>query len=408
MNKKGQNLVEIVIMFSIIVTGAIVALTLLGNNVGDLYNLAVNKVANFKPFGEPAQPAKAAIATETSGGVMELPQGGSLGGTSDAPVKQCNAGMCSIDFGDFVLTGIPENLGTFVETSGGAGGVDQLANLLTQIAEQQEVSDPDGSQEYLKLANLVHLQADILRHVENKVKSGATAIEFQDFYMGQTLQSTGYNVPSALGSVLSGLDINQTVFSTQYELGYARNKKVNDPASFTSLANQHPAYAIVDQYDKIISNPKYSESLKALTQEIYLNIADLSFNSKGQISATAASVNSSTEGTANTNMAISGSGGVSASASTSSGSGVVSTSGSVSSVDMSSVGNATGGSANTAGGSGNVPQYDPITGTVVNNVTFNSSTLDSILHPQYSLKDDINGALICAAGQNIDTSTSCH
>ena len=53
------------------------------------------------------------------------------------PQKSCANANCSIDFGDFVLTGIPENFDDFTETSGGFGE-DQTAlysNIISQLAD---------------------------------------------------------------------------------------------------------------------------------------------------------------------------------------------------------------------------------------------------------------------------------
>lgn len=342
MQGKGQNLVETLIILSVIIVGTIVALTLLGNNIGNTYNLAADKVTKFKPFG-----------MDTS----FITTAGSLGGTPDNPVQQCSAGTCGIDFGDFVLNGIPENFGDFVQTSGTSGGADQLADIFAQLAEQMQTSDPEGYEEYMRLANLVHIQADIVKQVENKAKTNPTNDELYDFYWNKKMSENSYSLPSGLADNLPGLNTNLT-FGWQIagsDINKARNSLIDTPLS-QDLINKYSAYAIIDQYDKIMANSKYSESLKTLTQELYLNVADLSFNAAEVLSTTTFC---------------------------------------------------------TGGGwcAKTTPVFDPITGEQTGTIDIPQPDPDHnniILHPQYSLKDNLNGALICTAGKNLDTGKSCH
>ena len=46
---------------------------------------------------------------------------GGLGGTREEPASACENGTCTLDFGDSVLTDIPEDFANFVETNGNGG-----------------------------------------------------------------------------------------------------------------------------------------------------------------------------------------------------------------------------------------------------------------------------------------------
>ncbi|MEW5821042.1 MAG: hypothetical protein AB1782_12695, partial [Cyanobacteriota bacterium] len=46
---------------------------------------------------------------------------GTLKGSINAPVKKCSNGYCIIDFGDYIMTGIPENYNEVLETTGNSG-----------------------------------------------------------------------------------------------------------------------------------------------------------------------------------------------------------------------------------------------------------------------------------------------
>lgn len=344
---EGSSLSQYAIIIALIALALVPILMLFGNNIKSILDSYSSMFeANNKIIEEH-------IADNSNNQL----KGGQLGGTPSNPVKECKDSSCTIDFGDFILTGLPENFGELTETSGTSGGEDLLADLLTQIAEQRKESDPEGSKEYLRLANLIHMQGDIVRQIEEKVTSGCTRKELQDFYFNTKLQATGYTIPTDLTDALPSVYLDQKlsmIMNAQSEIGYARDRKINSPAYFDSNKDQFPGFAIVDQYDTIMANSKYPDSLKNITQEIFQNFADLSFNAQGFLGATAF--------------------------------------------------------CSTAGGCSNAPQsqIDPITGVAKPPVTFSSGELDEVLHPKYSLKDDLSGALLCTAGKDKDTAKSCH
>lgn len=51
MRDKGQNLVEFLIIIAVVALGGIMALTLLGGNINEMFSKSVDKTANYKPFG---------------------------------------------------------------------------------------------------------------------------------------------------------------------------------------------------------------------------------------------------------------------------------------------------------------------------------------------------------------------
>lgn len=97
---------------------------------------------------------------------------GPLGGTIEKPVSQCDNGNCTIDFGEYVLQGIPENFNEFVQVAGTPGTTDVIANLFMQMAEQLEKEDKIDQAVYFKhLANMEHQTANVQREIENFIKA---------------------------------------------------------------------------------------------------------------------------------------------------------------------------------------------------------------------------------------------
>jgi hypothetical protein len=105
---KGQNLTEFVILIILVSIIAIVALSSMGTNITQLFNACNVKIGAFDPFG-------GLLNNSIKSSTVEP---GKLGGTETKAVKSCVDGVCAIDFGDYVLNGIPENFSVVTETSG--------------------------------------------------------------------------------------------------------------------------------------------------------------------------------------------------------------------------------------------------------------------------------------------------
>lgn len=286
-------------------------------------------------------------------------KGGSLGGTPSAPVVKCNfGGTCDIDYGEYILKGVPSDFGGFVEANGTSGGLDKLAATIKQIAQGLKEKDPtsDGYKEYERLANLIHMQGEIFRVIETKAKNDgnfATKVDYTTYMNNQV--SSLYTPPAEIAGALPGLDTSITFadfVKFDQTLGDARHTKVINGNTFGGTENTNLSHAIIDQYDQIIADGRFSDSLKALTQELFLNLNDLSaqalYNSEG--------VGLKFDGYTDYSWS----------------------------------------------------PYDPVDGTPLAMQTEPCDDLTSFLNPQFSLNGDINGALTCTAGKNITTGRACH
>lgn len=96
---------------------------------------------------------------------------GSLGGTNSQPAIECKDNECNIDFGDYVLKGLPGDFNEYVQNTGASGGTDKLASLLDQIAAALEAEgNKEGSLEVKKLASYSHNMATIEKSLETFVQ----------------------------------------------------------------------------------------------------------------------------------------------------------------------------------------------------------------------------------------------
>jgi hypothetical protein len=97
-------------------------------------------------------------------------QPGSLGGTPSSPSVQCTSGSCVIDFGDYVLKGIPETLSDVTTASRGGEATAVYANILTQMAYELMDTQPDQANLLLQMAEEARKMANVEIALDNKVK----------------------------------------------------------------------------------------------------------------------------------------------------------------------------------------------------------------------------------------------
>ncbi|MEW5820105.1 MAG: hypothetical protein AB1782_07920 [Cyanobacteriota bacterium] len=90
--------------------------------------------------------------------------------TPETPVKHCSGDTCSIDFGNFVLTGVPNNFNDFVQASASSGGTFMMADLMKQLAQQLKAQGLDDQAEnVIKLAVATHNIGAIEKEIEQLV-----------------------------------------------------------------------------------------------------------------------------------------------------------------------------------------------------------------------------------------------
>lgn len=274
MNNKGQNLIEFLLILALVVIVCIFAISTLGHSVFAQYSNSSVKVKGFQPFGKPYQ-TETSLKTDTSNV------------TNPDPQEQIADATPSIDLGPYILTGIPSDLNDFIETQGTSGGSDLFAGLFEQIADQlKENGDSDGYSEFKQLAELTRMMADMQKQDEQAAKtcqettgnlSGSDAHScFQTYYnsnQAPQLRDTLNDVLTSYNTDAENHDI--MVYN---DLGLARHSKITDTAQYESLKTTYPSFGLIDTYDSIMSNSKYSDELKSITTKIYQNLSDITTN----------------------------------------------------------------------------------------------------------------------------------
>jgi len=188
--------------------------------------------------------------------------------------------VCKIDFGEFILTGIPENFNEFLTTTGTSGGTEKLVSLITQIAKELENNgDQTGAAQYKDLANLGHFigyaQAEI-ENVNKECKKNDEAFCMHDAMKSNMLIKIPENVKELIPEQQRNLKTYDFISTT--DLGHAKNLQVTNPELFETLKDSNVSFKALESYTNIMNNPAYSESMKKVTEELYRNVAELSMH----------------------------------------------------------------------------------------------------------------------------------
>ncbi|MEW5821763.1 MAG: hypothetical protein AB1782_16330 [Cyanobacteriota bacterium] len=287
MLNKGQNLVEFVIIIAIVVLAGIVVYTFLGDNIHSTYMSSLEKSKSYKPFDFHASNNNDNSIT------YSIIEGGSLGGKPEAPVKECYNSECTIDYGEFILQGIPTNFGELIETSGTSAGQKELLSLIEQIALQLEQSgDVDGAQQYRDMANLGHFLAEIELKIETAAetcKNNADSFNCMKDKLAEA--NPGVQLPDNLKNIIPDFNSSECLWwqslknrriGAEQLVNY--NNNIYQSGEDISSTN-NASVAMFNIFNEIMNNQNYSDNMKAVTTELYDQLSELHTQFDSQVDA---------------------------------------------------------------------------------------------------------------------------
>lgn len=153
----GQNIIEFIIIVAVVVLGSIMALTLLGGNISEMFGRSSAEVDKFKPFGGDNPDSNSPqLPTSQSSSEMTLPSGTKMTQNPD--------GTFNLDIDGILIQNIPTNYYDTLQATGGSGGTMLLADLITQMANNlpAEIENIDETtQILLDMASKARQMADI-------------------------------------------------------------------------------------------------------------------------------------------------------------------------------------------------------------------------------------------------------
>ncbi|MEW5818621.1 MAG: hypothetical protein AB1782_00390 [Cyanobacteriota bacterium] len=270
----GQNLTEIGILIALVALVAILAYTMLGKNINSMISKSETEVSNYQPFG---------VGYDKKDG-YPVYKAGELGGSSGTPVISCTGGHCSIDYGDFILNGIPDDFGEIVETSGTSGGTEDLVSILASIGDQitdPDSGDGDSAEDFKLIANLGHFMAAIQEQSEIAAKACASDADpvacfnqkNNDYKANPILPPD--NIKGLLTSWPNGFDDLQGILS-RCDLGWGANAGL--PPSYTNI---NISMNVMNAYDRVMaadSGDGVTPEMQQIATELIVQLDKLNDN----------------------------------------------------------------------------------------------------------------------------------
>jgi hypothetical protein len=263
-NNKGNSLPQYIIIIALIALALTPVFIFLGNYLFQYFDSLKNSFTNnnaqiqtnsvSKTNNVPVNTETPAVNTVTSG---------TLGGTITKPVKQCTNGKCDIDFGNFVLQGIPENFQEAVVSGGASGGTETIKALLMQISLQLEEKGLNAESEDIKnLANLGHELAGMEKAVEN--------LELQCNYDKDCIKNANETkLDPSICKYLPKCTYKNLFNTLDADFILANSEDTNDPET--------PAvYEYVNITDKIKNNNNIDNNVKGIIELLSANIRQIS------------------------------------------------------------------------------------------------------------------------------------
>lgn len=267
---KGSALVEYVLPTALI--GIVVGLGLFymhsNGTMGSFF--ASNSNSKLDPTSQKLTLDENKQTTE----ILLNPSQGSLGGTPDVPVKQCSNGVCNIDFGTYLLSGIPEDFNEFIRTSGVSGGTDKIQQLMQQIAKQLEGTEDDAlADDIMKLANMGHNIALIQQSIEDHaIKCNGDELCLNNIRTKLLPKPPGY-IDSA-SPYPASINYEKAIYAgsigdANYHLNTPLEEiKADWPSYDPAIMNTMPNYQYYEQFKKIIDSPNYNSEVASIIKEL--------------------------------------------------------------------------------------------------------------------------------------------
>lgn len=189
--RSGNAFIQYAIILILIAVGVVVVYTLLGKNITN----------NLSFFSNTMDKAAKSVSFTGNDGSVKSYQPGDLKGSPSSPVSECNANECILDYGDYILSGIPAN---FSDESTSSRGTDQLAKLMGNMISQLEAENDPPNDDLTALINLINqavIKTDIIGDAEQVLEVAAL-----DVYLGQEDQFA--NEHAVLQNIIENFQTN--------------------------------------------------------------------------------------------------------------------------------------------------------------------------------------------------------
>ncbi|MGD9581153.1 MAG: Flp family type IVb pilin [Vampirovibrionia bacterium] len=259
MQNRGQNLIEFLIIIAVVVLGGILALTLLGGNINEMFNKTTGHVSNYDPFN-----SKGSVLSPTTkninGADVEFKIDGSA--TVKYNDQEINISKDSLD-----------NLNAVFQTTGADGLTTEIVKAIQQMIDDNKAAyDPAdvplemifGSSERINTAESTSYSGDAsVNQVVLKVGND-TKIIVQDHTDGDNASLRGTYIID--GTLESSKFTNETMSfidssGTSYTLEKPEDSKTNVTTTGSDVSIDYNNVKIYQASDVITTVPDADKNL---------------------------------------------------------------------------------------------------------------------------------------------------
>lgn len=190
--KTGNAFIQYSIIIILIALAVVFVYTLLGQNI----------INNLSFLSSSMNKSAKSVSFKSSDGKVASYHPGDLKGTPNNPVSECNSNVCILDYGEYILNGIPAN---FEDESTSSRGTDKLADVMQSMLQQLEAEnkpeDPDLTA-LIELLKQAITNTDVISDAEQVLEVAAL-----DVYLNQGNQIA--NEQEVLQNILQNLQDNR-------------------------------------------------------------------------------------------------------------------------------------------------------------------------------------------------------
>lgn len=257
---KGTAITQYIIILLLVCLVCIPAFFILGKSIFDYFNSFKSGMSNgdtVSLISTQEGNNSSGVNTETNSSQDNNSEENASGtGTPYKPQKNCENDTCSIDYGEFMLNGVPSNLSEHLKVSGSSGATNYMAQLLDQILGQTENTDltEDDINLIKNLSNICHQIAILQFELENNAQSLVDKYNQNGFFLGESNSDTYYqdkmtqleDLKIQMNDIISQMNteeilnkISASNFAQEYQVVLQLGDIVSDRVNtFGSLASQ--------------------------------------------------------------------------------------------------------------------------------------------------------------------------
>ena len=250
---KGNATIQYSIIIALVILVLIPVFFIFGGTITksftDFYNCLQNK-ENLNPSVASNNSNSSSNTINNNSTSTSNDVSGSYPATSTTPQVNCDKGICTINYGDFVLKGIPDNFGGFIEAQGTSGGLDEIAGMLEKIIQQLDENNSyeNGIIQYLE--NMIQLIGTDLKGTSDKNFQYAAQIEIYECMAGGSCENMTDAGTSPKAYVHKRLPY-MTPLRLPYNPEYGSSALVEMQKTFTSTQKDAEIDAYFDQIKNI-------------------------------------------------------------------------------------------------------------------------------------------------------------